>query len=742
MSSKEIETQSFASPLLRFAKNRTIPLALFGGLIFCSVFAWRYSNIESHFYQVRDDGVITMSHAKNLVDYGFIGVNPSGDRVEGYSAPVQFFIFAVAYALSEVSYDVYANAQTVIATFLLGALFILFFRSNSVYAIALTTLSALLLSYHTSFLEWHGSGMENPITHVLFLSTVLILFTFAKTGNITYSLAPVVFLATISRLDSVYHIAPLLGIFSVFWLLSFKNLRGFFFSFTVFGFWLGYHLWRYMYFGDILPNTAYAQNIRVGDQLVHLINLDKRMLGFSERIFSHHGGYLLIVASPFLYFVHRERSVLLLFLLIASFVLTSYLNPFFFGIPRLDPVRTTTHLAVFTALSISAIIYYLENKRHLIGVGFVLLLSCIFALKLNIVKPYSFCCRVQFPDSYRKEFSKLAERESLPRPTVSNPDLGVMSWHKQFNIVDLTWLGTPIMAKFKYRLPLPLIIAEYIFTFAAPDLIQSHGVWSCRYDDIIFSDPRFDAKYHPIHTRISNWTKEHCKSNPKSQSGIWIRRDILQSSESPERKLIDALATELSTERLRRELKICQSNPGSNCVYVSRTAYRFLPEFRDRGDIDKLKEIFFGSRTKDYDLYLIQGYRDGQAHVGAVEFIAGLVSDSIVGTSEFGQAVIRSTWDVYLQGNRLVYTKYPCSLGDIENRFFLHLIPVDGDTLPEHRRQYGFDKLSFGFKGHGVDADGRCIATRKLPAYDISQITTGQYSRMGRIWEGNFHFVE
>ncbi len=99
------------------AANRSLQLSLLGGAIFCALFYWSYADIPDRLYQVRDDGVITMSHARNWVDYGFIGVNPSGERVEGYSAPVQFFIYALAYRLSGVGYDAYAVAQTAVPLF-------------------------------------------------------------------------------------------------------------------------------------------------------------------------------------------------------------------------------------------------------------------------------------------------------------------------------------------------------------------------------------------------------------------------------------------------------------------------------------------------------------------------------------------------------------------------------------------------------------------------------------------------
>ena len=79
-------------------------IVLLGGLFFWSAFQFIYSQLNSDWYILRDDAVITFSHAKNWFDFGFIGVSPSGERVEGYSAPVQFFIFVLAYALGHISF--------------------------------------------------------------------------------------------------------------------------------------------------------------------------------------------------------------------------------------------------------------------------------------------------------------------------------------------------------------------------------------------------------------------------------------------------------------------------------------------------------------------------------------------------------------------------------------------------------------------------------------------------------------
>ena len=127
--------------------------------------------------------------------------------------------------------------------------------------------------------------------------------------------------------------------------------------------------------------------------------------------------------------------------------------------------------------------YYFGDTKYLLWIAPGLLAIGIAVVWANRIEPYSLCCRVEGFDSIRQNFERIAEEESLPRPTIANPDLGVMSWHKQFNIVDLGRLGTPIMAKFDSD----IIMADYFFDFMAPDMIESHSAWSCKYGESIFT---------------------------------------------------------------------------------------------------------------------------------------------------------------------------------------------------------------------------------------------------------------
>ena len=76
-------------------------------IIFLAVFQRELDAVPAANYQARDDAIITLSHARNLAEYGFIGVSPSGERIEGFSAPLQFWIAWIAYLVRPFDYTTF-----------------------------------------------------------------------------------------------------------------------------------------------------------------------------------------------------------------------------------------------------------------------------------------------------------------------------------------------------------------------------------------------------------------------------------------------------------------------------------------------------------------------------------------------------------------------------------------------------------------------------------------------------------
>ena len=100
-----------------------------------------------------------------------------------------------------------------------------------------------------------------------------------------------------------------------------------------------------------------------------------------------------------------------------------------------------------------------------------------------------------------------------------------------------------------------------------------------------------------------------------------------------------------------------------------------------------------------------------------------------------GEPIIRSGFDVYLEGDALTYLKDPCGADDARGRFFLSVYPVNLEDLPEDRRELGHDSLNFDFLRHGTLFGGKCIIRRELPGYETAKIATGQdVPGAGRLW--------
>ena len=112
-----------------------------------------------------------------------------------------------------------------------------------------------------------------------------------------------------------------------------------------------------------------------------------------------------------------------------------------------------------------------------------------------------------------------------------------------------------------------------------------------------------------------------------------------------------------------------------------------------------------------------------------------------------GEPLIRSRFDVYLNGNALIYVKDACRRDDVSDWFFLALYPSNQSDLPAERRRHGFDNLDFRFQDQAVRRDDRCIAITQLPDYDIARIYTGQSIQLAdgsyeHLWEGEARLTE
>ena len=84
-----------------------------------------------------------------------------------------------------------------------------------------------------------------------------------------------------------------------------------------------------------------------------------------------------------------------------------------------------------------------------------------------------------------------------------------------------------------------------------------------------------------------------------------------------------------------------------------------------------------------------------------------------------GEPLIRSDFDLYLDGGTLTYVKEACGPEDTAHRFLLQAVPASVEDLPLIYRQAGSRPLDFRFGRFGVRLDGRCLIRRPLPDYPL-----------------------
>ena len=93
----------------------------------------------------------------------------------------------------------------------------------------------------------------------------------------------------------------------------------------------------------------------------------------------------------------------------------------------------------------------------------------------------------------------------------------------------------------------------------------------------------------------------------------------------------------------------------------------------------------------------------------------------------FGESILRSVFDVYLNGDRLTRFEDPCAQEGVARDFFLHLFPVDAADLSAEEGAGEYNLRDLAFRKRGDMLYGKCSMTVALPSYVLGRIRVGQY---------------
>ena len=103
-----------------------------------------------------------------------------------------------------------------------------------------------------------------------------------------------------------------------------------------------------------------------------------------------------------------------------------------------------------------------------------------------------------------------------------------------------------------------------------------------------------------------------------------------------------------------------------------------------------------------------------------------------------GQPLVRSTFDLYLGENELLYHRERCAAAEVETRFFVHLAPA-ARVPREEMDAFGSREFAFGERGVRSE-DGRCLAIFPLDPRRVATIDTGQQQDGTALWRTNLRF--
>ncbi len=265
-----------------------------------------------NFLRPVDDAYISHRYAENLAEGRGLVYN-EGERVEG--GTTFFFIALLAlFGLPGIPrLDIVAVVLGLIATALLVMLVWRFMKSKRAGPAALPEKFILIyLCAGVTALVWSWSGMETPILALIVFAAFA-----GHLREIEGKRLPV-FSAVLTALAGMTHpeailIATVLG---MSWLIPFNKKRlalGILYGAIVVALFGGYWLWRWRYFGHLMPNTFYAKAAGGGlamakSGLVYVrVGLFSAVLPMALAAFAHSGfgarGKLFFAGMGFMLFI-------------------------------------------------------------------------------------------------------------------------------------------------------------------------------------------------------------------------------------------------------------------------------------------------------------------------------------------------------------------------------------------------------------------------------------------------------
>ena len=656
-----------------------VALLIGGTLSWMLPIGFRLFSVPVGWWRWRDDAVITLSHAQNLVQFGSIGVS-IGDRTEGFSSPLQFALSAIYFAITGGGYGSFLDLHVftcigltgIITTILLYDLISSGKRSKFFclgVSLAISCAAGILTAASWTAIGWQASGMENPLATVIGMAIAWIALKKEHNGRLIVLSFLLIFLGLV-RVEFAPLTLPLIAAVT---LASLGKCEGLPKSRLIASIaslplliWMMVHSSRWLYFGNLLPNTALVQGKSSGlpGKLFLLIALYFAygcfaMLALQRKRTARFISFgalwmgiaivsivaiailaVLVLGDPAAGGIYKASIYVIgLLSLIASLGITQFsvckyrqgrcvadivfgallfipISQFIvMGPARMEEARV---LSLATPWASAWLVYSIANALLLVKVpdkalrmsgaaGVIVLASMasfIFSARADMPRdmPWLISPREEKILAVASSF-KDQNLDNNSLPIVANPDLGKLSFAKQAMMVDLGWLGDPILARVKETRP--DLVVLFLDEVAKPDIVEAHGSWSCKYADWLNSRS-FQDYYALSYSQQRPSNKSYQQACPlQGRSGIWQVRNAKSSEFFLSREIANGANP---VDLVRRAVRACSARDDSpfRCQAVRRAVYRNIMSLSSSGTYRQVVNAMSASPSFGLDKELLE----------------------------------------------------------------------------------------------------------------------------------------
>lgn len=500
-----------------------------------------------------DDAGVSFAYARNLAHGHGLVAQVGAEPVEGFSNPLWTFLLAPVFAGDPADPRLpvkLASLGLILCTFaIVRRITAALFGGRTFWATATCIAVLMSLAVNTSFVAWTTSGLENPLYALLAALYCLYCVRYATAMASSPRIAMMVGLSAaglaLTRPDGIVFVIAFLLIAGIRWLRKPAKWRGELRSaglFLLIGLTpvLIYAAFRYVYFGDWLPNTYYAKAGTAPGDLAGLLLLGKPYRDKTRDLLSGvFGGstyvFVGVLAAGAVLVVLRSPSRRAL-LAIGAAAVCSWAIYCLLPKDWMAEYRFATPFFLLFYLLLFGVMAQALQASRLAGPA---ARRAVFVVCIAAAVAYSAAIHVsrtrQFAAAPTARFMGVAQEVALPFNTYADalgmvdasllcPDVGATLYYSRLKVYDLGGLCDRRISRLIDRDP--RAICDYVFDQVRPTFIDLHDGWVLRTE--LCLDPRFRQAYVPIWETTCQYARQEEQLDGLLE-GHYVRRDALPS---------------------------------------------------------------------------------------------------------------------------------------------------------------------------------------------------------------------